>query len=130
LDGLREQDWLGKLDRRRVKNDELNFQLISTDQASPNLLNNINITVDHFKPLEYECMHKTFELEEEKITILAAVNTLSGKTKHCVVDYYYKDKTMTEIAKDLNLCESRVSQLTTIGINILKKRIPKKTYKK
>jgi RNA polymerase sigma factor FliA len=63
--------------------------------------------------------------EEKKENLLKMINELPEKSRLLITLYYYEDLTYKEIAKTLDLSESRVCQLHTEIILYLKKTLKK-----
>lgn len=61
--------------------------------------------------------------DELKKTLAEALDLLTEKEKKVIVLYYYEDMTLKEIAKILEVSESRVSQLHTKGLVKMRKKM-------
>lgn len=53
------------------------------------------------------------------------INCLKDQQKECLFRYYWEDKNMSEIADELSLTESRISQVIGKATQLLKKRLDK-----
>jgi RNA polymerase sigma factor for flagellar operon FliA len=124
LDGFREYDWLTKQQRKKVKNNELIFQLLSIDHIYDNNYHGNKLKqLEKFDFIEYESIFEAFEKEETRNILFNLINSLDKRTKHCFIEYFYKDKTMIKISKEIHLSESRISQIITKGLKIIKKKL-------
>jgi len=63
------------------------------------------------------------EKEEVKRVIVEAINELPDNVKKVLILYYYEDLTLKEIGKILEVTESRVSQLHTKAIALLRTKL-------
>jgi len=52
-----------------------------------------------------------FDAVAAKIDAEMLLRVLPSRSRRCVVDYYWKDRNLWEIAEDMGLTESRVSQI-------------------
>jgi RNA polymerase sigma factor for flagellar operon FliA len=70
--------------------------------------------------VEEESPEDTAERTDEKEILMSAINQLPEKQKLVIVLYYYENLTYKEIAEVLNITVSRVSQIHTQVVKILK----------
>jgi RNA polymerase sigma factor for flagellar operon FliA len=124
LDGFREYDYLGKLHRKSVKEGDEVFQLLSINHIYDNNYHGNKLKqIEKFDFIEYESIFEAFEKEETRNILLNLINSFDKRTKHCFIEYYFKDKTMIKISKEINLTEGRISQIITKGLKIIKKKL-------
>lgn len=58
-----------------------------------------------------------------RIELPKAIEHLKGKEKDVIVSYFYHDKPLKKIGEELNVTESRVSQLKSSGLKRLKAKL-------
>lgn len=63
--------------------------------------------------------------KEQKKILLEAIDSLTDKQKQVITLYYYEELTLKEISKILGVSESRVSQIHSNCMKILKKKLGK-----
>lgn len=63
--------------------------------------------------------------QEQKNEIKNAINLLKDKQKQVITLYYYEELTLKEISKIMEISESRVSQIHSNSIKILKSKLGK-----
>ncbi len=66
---------------------------------------------------------ETVERNEEKDLLIAAIKQLDEKPRLVITLYYFEDLTYKEIAKVLNITVSRVSQIHSQVVKILKNKL-------
>lgn len=95
-----------------------------------NLLNVRNVEINENDHFDYEQVDKfidklnTHKLINERLT--KALYTLNEKERKVVIDYYFgEEKTFKQIGKDLNLTESRISQIHQSVLKKLRIRLLK-----
>ena len=66
-----------------------------------------------------------YQLKSKKIrdTIMLSIEELPDKQKLVLSLYYYEDRNLREIGQILNVTESRISQLHTQAVEILRERL-------
>ena len=62
-------------------------------------------------------------LQELKIKLTEAINSLTEKERNVITLYYYEEMTLKEISLVLNVSESRVSQLHTKALGRMRKTL-------
>ena len=72
--------------------------------------------IDMIVDLEAQEQFNRIEKEEQKKLIMKAVDRLSEKEKTVVALYYREELTLKEIAKIMNLSESRICQIHSKAI--------------
>ena len=97
IDELRMQDMLTKTERRRVKrSDDIHF---------------VDVEFAELIPIEevesYEDLHE-------------AIKLLSPRMKAVIEGYYFGNESQIRLAKVLNVCQSRVSQIRIEAVRLLK----------
>lgn len=103
-----------------IKNSSI-YNLISLDdyldknhEASNNLVSN-----DQFNP------EKSLSQKEAKKTLVQLLSNLTEKQRLVITLYYYEELTLKEISQVMQVSESRVSQIHSRAIQILKDEIQK-----
>jgi RNA polymerase sigma factor for flagellar operon FliA len=66
------------------------------------------------------------EINEEAEELRKAVDTLSEQEQNVIRCYYYEDKPMREVALELGVSESRVSQVNTHALKKLRMKLSRK----
>ena len=128
LDGLRAEDWLTKVERKKVNLGEKDFNMLSLDfkQYSPGpesnkrcdtLSDTIAITNSR------NDIYNSLERMEAMAYVESVICKLKIKVRYALRAYYYHDKTMRVIGTELSLTESRVSQIITRATKHIKKRL-------
>jgi RNA polymerase sigma factor for flagellar operon FliA len=123
LDGLRDHDYLSKQYRRQVKRSEFEFSrctleaFVYTEDGRP--LKNSGHMVDKSigDPREAYVAYEAGEIIKKLLYGLK-----DPKAIRCIECYYFKDQSMKEIGSLIGVSESRVSQIVTKNLSILKKR--------
>ena len=81
--------------------------------------------VKEFRNTTYIEPEDSVDSEEVKKMIMDALELLTEKEKKVVLLYYYEDLTLKEVAKVLEVSESRVSQLHSKALEKMKKHLGK-----
>jgi len=90
-----------------------------SDSGSSESVDMVDLVAD---PLENSPYHQ-FERTELKEQLAAAINKLSEKQRLVMSLYYYEELSMLEIASILNVNESRVSQIHSAAVKILRNKL-------
>lgn len=102
-----------------IKNSSI-YNLISLDdyleKNHDNFSNNL-ITNDKNLP------EKAFDNKESKKILIDLIDKLTEKQRLVITLYYYEELTLKEISKIMNVSESRVSQIHSKTIKILRKKL-------
>ncbi len=82
-------------------------------------------SVKEFRNTTYIEPEESIDSDEVKKMIMEALELLTEKEKKVVLLYYYEDLTLKEVAKVLNVSESRISQLHSKALEKMKKHLGK-----
>ncbi len=82
-------------------------------------------SVKEFRNTTYIDPEESIDNDEVKKMIMEALELLTEKEKKVVLLYYYEDLTLKEVAKVLNVSESRISQLHSKALEKMKKHLGK-----
>ena len=82
-------------------------------------------SVKEFRNTTYIEPEDSVDNSEVKQMIMDALELLTEKEKKVVLLYYYEDLTLKEVAKVLNVSESRISQLHSKALEKMKKHLGK-----
>ncbi|MDE6626350.1 MAG: FliA/WhiG family RNA polymerase sigma factor [Lachnospiraceae bacterium] len=82
-------------------------------------------TVKEFRNTAYIEPEEAVDQEEVKKMLMEALELLTEKEKKVVLLYYYEDLTLKEVAKVLEVSESRISQLHSKALEKMKKHLGK-----
>lgn len=74
---------------------------------------------------KFDIPEQQVENKEIKQMIIDGINSLSEKQKQVITLYYYEELTLKEISKVLGVSESRVSQIHSNAVKILKTKLGK-----
>jgi len=105
---------------------------MANDNSEPVYHNvSLNQTVDQEEgyllsetiPNEDESPEHSAEINEEKELLIKAIKKLPEKSRLVITLYYFEDLTYKEIAKVLNITVSRVSQIHSQVVKILKENL-------
>ena len=102
-----------------IKNYSL-YNLISLDSY---LEQNHEKPVDSLIENEKYLPEKILQQKEDKKMLIEAINSLTEKQKQVITLYYYEELTLKEISKILCVSESRVSQIHSTCMKILKNKL-------
>ncbi len=102
-----------------IKNYSL-YNLISLDSY---LEQNHEKPVDSLIENEKYLPEKMLQQKEDKKMLIEAINSLTEKQKQVITLYYYEELTLKEISKILCVSESRVSQIHSTCMKILKNKL-------
>ena len=105
----------------QVKNYSL-YNLVSLDSY---LDQNHEKSVDTLIENENYLPEKVLYKKEEKQILIEAIESLNEKQKQVITLYYYEELTLKEISKILGISESRVSQIHSNCMKILKNKLGK-----
>ncbi len=98
------------------------YNLISLDgyleQAHEKATNSLTVS-------EKNLPDTALDEKEQKKMLSEAINSLTDKQKKVITLYYYEELTLKEISKILGVSESRVSQIHSNCMNILRKKLGK-----
>ena len=144
LDYLRTKDTMSRTSRAKFKKIDSDFKnKVITEDEKNSKLHDINgvLTVEfqplqltseengglHHLPSGYDLSAQDaggneHEQTEMKHTVnkLMKITTLSAKEKHVITNYYFKEKNFKTIAKELEVQESRISQIHVSALNKLR----------
>ena len=81
--------------------------------------------VKEFRNTTYIEPEESIDNDEVKKMIMDALELLTEKEKKVVLLYYYEDLTLKEVAKVLEVSESRISQLHSKALEKMKKHLGK-----
>jgi RNA polymerase sigma factor for flagellar operon FliA len=152
LDALRALDWLPHSLRDKIRKVELASreltQSLGREPSDEELADYAHFNIEEVRSLHLQAQQANIILmeeelqenvsyedeqgvrqfrgieEEEFVGILAqAINGLGEKEKLIITLYYYENMNLKEIGKVLNLTESRVSQLLSKTIQLLRQRL-------
>lgn len=82
-------------------------------------------SVKEFRNTTYIEPEESIDNDEVKKMIMDALQLLTEKEKKVVLLYYYEDLTLKEVAKVLEVSESRISQLHSKALGKMKKHLGK-----
>jgi len=82
-------------------------------------------SVKEFRNTTYIEPEESIDNDEVKKMIMDALQLLTEKEKKVVLLYYYEDLTLKEVAKVLEVSESRISQLHSKALEKMKKHLGK-----
>lgn len=82
-------------------------------------------SVKEFRNTTYIEPEESIDNDEVKKMIMDALQLLTEKEKKVVMLYYYEDLTLKEVAKVLEVSESRISQLHSKALEKMKKHLGK-----
>jgi RNA polymerase sigma factor FliA len=149
LDGLRAQDWLPRPLRHKIKTlesstNELKNKL-GRDPSDHEVAEYVKMPVDQVRTIQFESHQSQIisleeqlqdiavgieekdskELEEKEVAGLLAesINSLEEKERLAVTLYYYEGLNLKEIGKVLSLSESRISQLLSKVMGVLREKL-------
>lgn len=143
LDYLRTKDTMSRTSRAKFKKIDNDFKnkLITEDEKNSKLHDINGVLTVEFQPLELnvevtgnQAVHGGYDLSaqestwneheqtEMKHTVdkLMKITTLSAKEHHVITNYYFKEKNFKTIAKELEVQESRISQIHVSALNKLR----------
>jgi RNA polymerase sigma factor for flagellar operon FliA len=152
LDELRHWDWAPRSvrtqNRRRIGALEALTTELGREPRAAEVATALGITVDHLRRTESDIACATLGslqvLEAKGVHALAAstttpldvlvarevreyvrdaVNTLPERERHAVVGYFLQERPMRDLAAELGVTESRVSQLCKQGLALLRERL-------
>lgn len=103
-----------------IKNSSV-YNLISLD----NYLENKHETVNDNLIEQNNSPHTEIEKQEQKKILADAIDSMKDNQKLVIALYYYEELTLKEISQVLNLSESRISQIHSECIRILKSKLGK-----
>ena len=81
--------------------------------------------VDSLVENEKYLPERVLQQKEDKQILIEAINSLTEKQKQVITLYYYEELTLKEISKILGVSESRVSQIHSNCMKILKNKLGK-----
>lgn len=82
-------------------------------------------SVKEFRNTTYLEPEESLDNDEVKRMLMEALELLTEKEKKVVLLYYYEDLTLKEVAKVLDVSESRISQLHSKALEKMKKNLGK-----
>lgn len=82
-------------------------------------------SVKEFRNTTYIEPEESVDNDEVKKMLMSALDLLTEKEKKVVLLYYYEDLTLKEVAKVLEVSESRISQLHSKALEKMKKHLGK-----
>lgn len=97
------------------------YNLISLDGYLENKHERINTNLIEKNGEPY----KNLEKQEDKQILIDTIDSLTDRQKMVITLYYYEELTLKEISKILEVSESRVSQIHSECIRILKNKLGK-----
>ncbi len=97
------------------------YNLISLD----NYLENKHETINDNLIEQNNSPHAEIEKQEQKKILADAIDSMKDNQKLVIALYYYEELTLKEISQVLNLSESRISQIHSECIRILKSKLGK-----
>ncbi len=109
----------------QVKDYLKNYSLYNLVSLDSYLEQNHEKPVDTLIENEKYLPEKVFEEKEHKQILIDAINSLTEKQKQVITLYYYEELTLKEISKILGVSESRVSQIHSNCMKILKSKLGK-----
>lgn len=149
LDGLRAQDWLPRPLRHKIKflestTNDLKNQL-GREPSDYEVAEHLKMPVEQVRTIQFESHQSriisleeqlqdiavgledkdTKEFEEKEIAALLAesISSLEEKERLAVTLYYYEGLNLKEIGKVLSLSESRISQLLSKVMVLLREKL-------
>lgn len=102
-----------------------NYSLYNLVSLDGYLEQNHEKSVDSLIENEKYLPEKVLQQKELKQLLVEAINCLTQKQKQVITLYYYEELTLKEISKILGVSESRVSQIHSSCMKILKKKLGK-----
>ncbi len=149
LDGLRAQDWLPRPLRHKIKHMESTVEGLKgkfgREPHDYEVAQHLKVSVEQVRTMQFESQQAkiisleeelqdaladtreegTRELEEKEIAaVLAeAISVLEEKERQVVTLYYYEGLNLKEIGKVMDLSESRISQLLSNVIDVLRDKL-------
>ncbi|WP_317367339.1 FliA/WhiG family RNA polymerase sigma factor [uncultured Tyzzerella sp.] len=108
-----------------VKDYLKNYSLYNLVSLDGYLEQNHEKPVDSLIENEKYLPEKVLQKNEEKKILIEAINSLTEKQKQVITLYYYEELTLKEISKILGVSESRVSQIHSNCMKILKNKLGK-----
>jgi RNA polymerase sigma factor for flagellar operon FliA len=124
--------------KKQNKREPTNYELAEILGVKPDEINHIISDIDRFNTVSFEeiiqdtiktdCNFVSDETPEVSLaqselndTLANAIENLPEREKLVITLYYYEELTLKEIGHIMNISESRVSQLHTRAVRILKK---------
>lgn len=102
-----------------IKNSVI-YNLISLDdyleQNHDNLSENLNNNY-------FDIPEKSFEKKENKEILVKILDELTEKQRQVITLYYYEELTLKEISRIMNVSESRISQIHSKTVKILRNKL-------
>jgi RNA polymerase sigma factor for flagellar operon FliA len=120
LDGIREMDWVPRLERTREKQGTLKNEVTKVISMFDVNTENSKV-VDSAGAFESKEPRPERRLEQE-LWLQKMLRGLNAVERTIVISYYYKHKSMTEIGKDLHLSASRIVQIHAALLKRLRER--------
>jgi len=119
LDAIREYAPLNRSYHKKIKN---NNDKISTF-VIPITEENEEIIFSQYISHPFEFVNETLRIAKIGMVLKEAIDRLSDKRKAVIIKYYFEEKSMMEIGKELGIAESTTSQRHTRAIQQLKEML-------
>ncbi|WP_250278442.1 FliA/WhiG family RNA polymerase sigma factor [[Clostridium] colinum] len=107
----------------QVKDYLKNYSLYNLVSLDGYLEQNHEKPVDTLIENEKYLPEKVLQQKEDKKILIEAINSLTEKQRQVITLYYYEELTLKEISKVLGVSESRVSQIHSNCMRILKNKL-------